>query len=268
MKILAVLDQTAFDGLADATVLGKDAYVKDEKTNNFKLAMDGEEAGKLATPLQTQLENKKTELTKVHGEKNEIAGKLKTFEDLGKSADEIKTVLETGKAAGVEELEKKHTAEITSLKTSHEQALKAANDAITAAQAEKGDVEKHLIGEIKRTTIAELKNKYGMNALGDDYLANRIDVIYDDDAKKYVTRVMENGEIAYKAGVLKTADQLAEEAKANKDLGGMFTAGAGAGSGAPTRQTPTPANGFVNSNDKAAMEASLEDIASGKVKVI
>lgn len=267
MKILAVLDQVVFDNLPDETVLGKDSYQKDEKTNTFKLAMDGEEAGKLAVQLQTQLDNKKKELTKVHDEKNELADRLQVFEGLGKSADEIKTVLATGQP-GIEEIETKHAKEIKSLKASHEQALRSATEQLEGQQNETADVKRHLVTEMKRTLIAELKNEFEMNALGDDWLSNRIEIVYDDDAGKYLPRVIENGEAAYKAGQFKTPKQLVEEAQANKDYAGMFNAGTAAGSGAPTRQVAGSGNGFVKSVDADAIGANLERIASGEVKVV
>jgi len=236
MKFLAVLDEAAFNELPDATVLGKDGFIKDEKTNSYKLAMDGEEAGKLALPLQQQLDNKKTELTKIHGEKNELATKLKAYEDLGKPVDEIKTLLETGKQAGVKEIEDKYESQISSLKTSHEQALTAARTEIEAAKTEAGEIEKSLVSTIKKQTLAELKNEFGIANGGEDFFANRIEVVKDPDTGKYVERVIENGEVAYKAGSLKTAKQLAEEIRANKDYANLFTAGTAAGSGAPARQ--------------------------------
>jgi hypothetical protein len=67
---------------------------------------------------------------------------------------------------------------------------------------------------------------------------------------------------------LKTPDQLAEEARNNAELSGMFNGGKGAGSGANPNQIPTGGKNFIRANDKAAIGANLEDIASGKIKVV
>ena len=60
--------------------------------------------------------------------------------------------------------------------------------------------------------------------------------MYDEDNQRYVERVVENGEDAYKGQQYKTPQQLISEAQANKALAGMFNAGSAGGSGAPGRQ--------------------------------
>jgi len=270
MPLLAILDQAAFDALPDQTVLGKDSYLKNEKENNFNLALSGEEAGKLATPLQNEVTKLKENNAKLLDEKIKVTAKATAFEKLGKTPEEIDAILKAGKTETIEELEKKYQTQFDSLKTSTEQQVKAAQDAIVAKDTETQEIRTQLRQTIKKQIVADLKNKYGINDLGDDYLANRIDVIPEaDGSNKFVPRVLMNGEIAYKAGTFMTPEQLAEEAKANKALGGMFDAGKGGGSGGdPHQKRPASGNGFVNSGDKDAIGANLEDIAAGKVKVV
>lgn len=269
MKILAVLDEAAFGALPDETVLGKDSYIKDEKANNFKLALSGEEAGKLALPLSQQLDNKKADLKRLHEEKKELEDKLKAYEALGKTPEEIGEVLKTGKTADVEAVEKEYKAKIESINKANESALNAAKAELEAERNGSAETKKQLQQTVKRTLIAELKNKFDMNALGDDYLSNRIEVVYDEDTKQYLPRVMENGQEAYKGGVLKTPEQLAEEARANRDLAGMFNAGAGGGSGAQNNQAKGAKRaGTILESDQAGLSANLEEIAKGEIQVV
>ncbi len=252
MPLLAILEQAAFDALADETVLGKDSYVKDEKTNTFRLAMDGVEAGKLALPLQQEVAKLKTNNEKLLDEKIKKAAEVEKFTKLGKTAEEIDEILKSGKTPAMEDLEKSHAAQIESLKTENQKALVAAQEEIQTAKTESDDTKKHLVSTMKRTMIAELKNEFDMNGLADDWFANRIEIVYDENSNKYEPRVMKDGDVAYKATQFMTPKQLAEEAKENKDLAGMFNAGLGAGSGADGRQRPLNLNGAITVSREAS----------------
>lgn len=267
MPLLAVLAPDAFDGLPDETVIGKDSYVKDEKENVFKLNLNGEEAGKLAKPLQEKLKLLETNNAKLLDEKIKTNAKVVAFEKLGKSAEEIDAILKAGKTETIEELEKKYAAKEESLKTASQAEIASAKEEMEKAKNEANEVRQQLKGEMKSTIVAKLKNKFDMNSLGDDFLSNRIDVVLDEETGKYTTRVMVNGEPAYKAGQLMTPEQLAEDARANRELTGMFNGGTAGGSGAQNNHSGVSRPGTVLASDQAAMSASLEDIAAGKVKV-
>ncbi len=236
MPLLAIIEEAAFTALADETVLGKDSYIKDEKTGTYKLAMDGAEAGKLAIPMQNELKKLTDNNAKLLDEKIKKAAEVEKYTKLGKTAEEIEQILKDGKTPATEELEKTHAAKLEGLKTENQRQLDAIITERDAAKTEKAETEKHLISTIKRTKIAELKNKFELNDVADHVLADYIDVVYDEDQKKYVERVMENGEVAYKGTAYKTPDQLVEDLKAGKKYTGMFNAGTGGGSGAPPRQ--------------------------------
>lgn len=251
MKFLAVLDEAAFNELPDATVLGKDGFIKDAKTNTFRLAMDGTEAEKLAIPLLNKFENKKTELDKVHNEKNDLVAKLAKFEASGKTPEEIEQILKEGVTADTEKLTKEFNTKLESVKAENERLVKAANDEATLAKTEKTETEKHLIQTIKRSEIAELTKEFGITKGAEDYFANRIDVVFDEDLKTYAPRVVENGEVAYKGTAYKTPKQLAEETRANKEYANLFEGGTAGGSGAPTRQ-----GGFTPGQIAVSREAS------------
>jgi hypothetical protein len=236
MPLLAILDEAAFNVLPDETALGKDSYIKDEKTNTYKLALDGEEAGKLALPLQESVKKLEANNKKLMDEKVETIKKLDPFTKLNKTPEEIAEILKTGKVEGVDELEKKHQAALDSLKTANQSAIDAATAEIEAAKQEAAEIEREHRNTLKRTIIAELKNDFQGAKVFDDYFANRIEIVKDEATGKYVPRVMENGEPAYKAGQFKTPRQLAEEARADKELSGMFNGGTAGGTGAPPRQ--------------------------------
>lgn len=239
MPLLAILDEAAFNALPDDTVLGKDSFIKDEKTNTFRLALDGAEAGKLAVPLQNELKKLKDNNAKLLDEKVKVIERAEAFEKLGKTADEFETILKDGVTADTEKLTKEFNTKFESVKSENQRLLDAAKAEADAANAGKAETEKHLIATIKRTEIAELTNEFGITKGGEDYFANRIDVVFDEDTKKYAPRVIENGEVAYKGTAFKTPKQLAEATKANKDYANLFEAGVAAGGGADARQRST-----------------------------
>lgn len=236
MPLLAIIDEAAYTALADNTVLGKDSFIKDEKTNTFRLALDGTEAGKLAIPLQNENRKLADNNAKLLDEKIKTAAKVTAYEKLGKTPEEIETILKEGVTADTEKLTKEFEAKVESLKTENQRALDAAKAEAEESANGKAETEKHLISTIKRTKIAELKNEFDLNAVADHVLAAHIDVVYDEDLKKYTERVVENGEVAYKGTAFKTPAQLVEDLRANKDYSGMFNAGVASGSGAPPRQ--------------------------------
>lgn len=237
MPLLAIIDEAAFNALAEETVLGKDSFKKDEKTGKYAFLMDGAEAGKLAVPLQNENAKLKDNNAKLLDEKIKTAAKYQPWEKLGKTPEEIETILKEGVTADTEKLTKEHNAKIEGLKAETQRLLDAAKLEAEEARNGKAEIEKHLIGEIKRVTIAELKNDFGIANGGEDYFANRIDVVFDEDLKKYVPRVIENGEVAYKGTAFKTPKQLAEETRENKEFANLFIAGNAAGGGADPRQS-------------------------------
>lgn len=268
--LLAQIDEAAFNALPDETVLGKDSFVKNEKENKFFLNMSGDEAGKLAIPLQTEVAKLTKNNKDLLDEKVKKIQELEPFQKLGKTAEEIESILKEGKTPDVKKLEEEYTAKIKGIETERDRLLEAAKTETETERVKSKTYLDQLHVEMKNTTVAQLMSKHDMNALGNDWLANRIQVVPEEDGSdKFVVRVFENGQVAYKGATFKTADELVQEAKANKDLGGMFNGGTGGGSGADARQKSGGVNnGLIKAGDDDAMSASIEDLATGKVKVV
>jgi hypothetical protein len=116
MPILAVLEEAAHGSLDDSL---KTLYVQNTEDKKFYLDISPDEAGKVAFNLQTQLANKKTELSNVHKEKNELKKRSIPFRRSGKSADEIKAALEANRPEEVTKLVTDYEAKMKSLAESY-----------------------------------------------------------------------------------------------------------------------------------------------------
>lgn len=269
MPLLATLEEAAFDALPDVTVLGKDSFVKNEKENKYYLALSGDEAGKLAIPLQTEIAKLAANNKDLLDEKINMKKKLEPWEKIGKTSEEITAILKDGKTPDVKQVEETYEAKLRSIEEERDRQIAAAKAEIELAGTKSKTYLDQLQAEMKRTVVAELKTKYDMNDLADDYLANRIQVVPEaEGSDKFAVRVFENGQVSYKAANFKTPAELAEEAKANSGLAGMFNAGSGGGSGSDGKQRPPAQKGFVNANDPVALGANIEALAKGEVKAV
>lgn len=65
-----------------------------------------------------------------------------------------------------------------------------------------------------------------------------------------------------------TPAQLLDEKKTDPIYSGMFFAGESGGTGTRTSGTGISSKGTIKADDSATFGANLEDIASGKVKVV
>ncbi|MGE0294945.1 MAG: hypothetical protein AB7P97_21575 [Hyphomonadaceae bacterium] len=269
MPLLATLDEAAYNALPDKTTIGKDAFVKNEKENNFWLDMSGEEAGKLALPLQEKVKKLSDNNKELLDEKVKVLTRLTPFEKLGRSAEEIEKALNENKAEGVAEIESKYKAEISRIASESEGKLKTMQDDLAAAVKSAEELRGELWESAKKSAIDKVRADYNMGALGEDYLANRVRVVPDEaDPKKPAIRVFENGQVAYKGGTFKTLEQLAEEARANRELSGMFIGGKAGGTGGEGNQRQPAGNGSVSSDDSDAIAANIAEIAAGKIQVV
>lgn len=269
MSLRAIIDSAAFDALPDETVIGKDSFKKNEKDNHYYLNLQGEEAAKLAIPLQQQITKLEANNQKLLNEKIQTAAKVTAFEKLGKTAEELEKFLTENKTDDAAVIEKKYQDQMESVRTAAKAEIQSVRDEADAAKTTNQALTDQIRNQMKRTVVAELKTKYDMNALGDDYLANRIAVVPEEEGSdNFVVRVMENGAVAYKAGKLKSPEELAEEARQNRDLAGMFNGGSAGGSGGQNNQTGTKRAGTILVTDQSGMSASLEQIALGEVKVV
>ncbi len=227
-NLLAVLDETAYIAFDEFV---QKLYVKNEKDNQYYLKLSGDEAAKLATPLQKEVDRLKKHNETVLGEKKTFQDKLKTFESLGKSPEEIIEFYEKNGNLDIEALKKSYREEVEGVQNS-------SKEQISEAEKERNDAFNQLQSYVTRTTVAELKAKYDLNDLADDVLGNRIRTVPEaEGASQFVVRVFENGDVAYKAGSFKTPEQLVEEMRVDKRFHGMFNAGTGGGTGGTNRQT-------------------------------
>jgi hypothetical protein len=271
MSLRAIIDNAAYEALPDTSVIGKDSFKKNEKDNQFYLNLQGEEAAKLAMPLQEKVTKLEANNQKLLDEKIKTAAKVTAFEKLGKTPEELEQFLKDNKTEDAAALEAKYKTQMESVRTSAQAEIDSVKIEYERAQTTNRELTDQIREQMKRTIVAELKTEFDMNALGDDYLANRIAIVPEEEgSNKFVVRVIEDGKEAFKGGALKTPKELAEEARQNRDLAGMFNGGTGGGSGGHNNQGGGGSRkvGTVLASDQAGMTASLEQIASGEVKVV
>lgn len=269
MSLRAILDAAAFDALPDESKIGKDLFKKNEKDNQFYLDLSGDEAGKLAIPLQESVKKLEDNNKKLLDEKVKKEEEIQKFSKLGKTAEEIEKILKDGQSADRAAIEAEYQTKLKSVEEAAKAKITSFEEQVSAASTTNKALMDQIIAEKKRSVVAELKNQFEMNALGDDYLSNRIQIVPEEEGSmNLVARVFENGELAYKAGKYKSPAELAEEARANADLAGMFNAGTAGGSGGRnTSGEQVKRGGMVNAGDAGAMSANFDKIASGEVAV-
>jgi hypothetical protein len=227
MPILAVLDEAAHGSLDDSL---KTLYVQNTEDKKFYLDISPDEAGKVAFNLQKQLDNKKTELTNVHKEKNELKKTVDTFSTLGKSADEIKAALEANRPEEVTKLVSDYEAKIKTLSESFEEPIRTAKE-----RAEK--LEAQYRKTLQESAVSKLRNQFDLNDAADHVLKDFIQVVpAAEGSDDYVVQVFENGQPALVAGQPMKPDQLITSWREQKKYSGIFNAGDGGGAGQGGRQ--------------------------------
>jgi hypothetical protein len=230
MPIQAVLDEAGVTALDDSL---KPLYVKNEKDNLFWLDMSGEDAAKLAKPLQDEVLRLKTHGDTVLGEKKTIAEELKAFKALGKKPEEIQEFLKANANIDLNAINIAHQTELAKVQDS-------VKEIVEASTKERAEAVNQLHTYMKKSYLAELKNKYELSDAADDVLGNRLVLMPEaEGSTKMAFRVIENGELSYKAGSFKTPEQLIEELRENKGLQGIFYAGSATGT-PPARQSGMP----------------------------
>lgn len=261
-KLTAVIDGDAFTSLPE-TIDPKELFQKDEKNDNYVLAMDGGEAAKLAKPLQDEVTRLKAHNETVLGEKDAIQAKFKPFEELGKTPQELEDLISDKVPADVVAITETHKSEINSLRLSAEASVKAAEDKVKS-------IDSLLQTTLQSTAIDKAIRDTSATPLAYDYLLNRTKIIKMDGSDEYVVRILdESGEIAYKAGQPMTPAQLLEDKKTDPIYGGMFFAGDAGGTGGTNQSgTGISKTGTIKAADAATFGANLDKIASGEVKVV
>src|SRR5688572_7083587 len=122
MKLVAVLDSTAFESLPEK-IDPRELFKKNEKEDNYVLDIDGVEAGKLAIPLQADIEKLKKHNETVLGEKDALQVKIKAYEELGKTPEELTAIINDKTPQDVAAITEAHKLEMKSLTESSQQAV-------------------------------------------------------------------------------------------------------------------------------------------------
>lgn len=264
MPLLAVLDEGAHGALDESL---KTLYVQNTQDKNFYLDIAPDEAAKVAFNLQKQFENKKADLSRVHGEKTAIEQKLKAFEGLGKTADEIKSAMEASRPEEVNKLlaeaVAKHQSEIEALKNSYEEPLGAAK-----SRAEK--LEAQVQRSLSTSEISKLVTAYNLDpetapAILRDYIKA---VPQEEGSDEYATRVFENGQPALVAGQPMTPDQLIKGWQEAKKFQGMFVNPGAGGTGATNRQTQFGGRTFQVSREASKTNPQLYQNAKAEAEKV
>lgn len=230
MPILAVLDEAAHGALDESL---KSLYVQNSETKQFYLDIAPDEAAKVAFNLQKQFDNKKQELSNKHKELNEMKSKVAAYEEIGKSADEIKAALESNRPEAVTELMEKHRAELESLKKSFEEPL-------TQAQEKAKKYEEQIQTSLTNAAIQKLRAEHGLNEAADYVLRDFIKAVpKEEGSDEYAIQVFENGSPALVAGQPMKPEQLIASWREQKKFTPIFNAGDGGGSGQSGRQSPS-----------------------------
>lgn len=223
MPIQAVLDDSAYGALDESL---KSLYVQNDENKQFYLDIAPDEAAKVAFNLQKQFEAKKKDLERVHGEKTALAQKMKIFEDLGKSPEEIKNALTANQPEDILKLTEKHKTELEQIKASFETPMNE-----TKAKAEK--YEAQLRKALESSTISKLVADHGLDPeIAPNVLANYIKAVpKEEGSDEYTIGVFEDGNPAVIAGQPMTPEKLVAQWREQGKYKNMLLAGTAAGSG-------------------------------------
>lgn len=236
MPLQAHIDTAAFDALPDVTVLGKDSFVKNEKENKFFLNLPADEAGKLAFNLQESVRKLTENNADLLRQKGDANTKAKAYESLGKTADELKEILDSKRPEDLQKLIESHRLEIDNLKRSFQEGKDkdaASIEALTRQLSETNT----------KATISRLRAEYDLNDTADFVLREFIKSEPKEEGSfEFVTRVYENGNPALLAGESMSPDQLIKSFQEAKKFPAMFNVGNGNGPGNTNRTTNTGLN--------------------------
>jgi hypothetical protein len=232
MPLLAVLDEAAHGALDDSL---KSLYVQNTDTKEFHLDVAPDEAAKLAHNLRKQFDSKKTDLDRVHREKKELADKIAAFEGLGKTADEIKELINSKRPEDVAKLVEAHRLELEQTKASFEEPMVKLKD-------ETGKLRQQIEQQMTQAAIQKLRNEFDLNETADYVLRDFIKVVpKEEGSAEYVTKVVGgDGQEMLVAGQPIGPDGLIKNFQEAKKFPAMFNAGSGGGTGVTNNTRPAP----------------------------
>lgn len=226
MPLLAIIDEKAFEGLADETVLGKDSFKQNDEDKQFYLNLPAGEAGKIAFNLQAEKNKLADNNKKLLDEKVQALAKASAFEEIGKTPEEIQEYLKTNQPEAVQELVEKHKAEIKLKDDSFQQQLAKEREARQGLQS---SMQKTL----SQARLATLVNKFGMESNAVDTLEKHIRFEpKEEGSTEYVEKVYSrDGEQLLVAGQPINGEQLVQGWIEEEKHGNLFAAKGGGGTG-------------------------------------
>lgn len=257
-KLLAVLNDAAYNAVDDSL---KTFYVQNAETKDWWLDVD--DPGKLDVAGKTAFDNLKTKLDGAFRERDAALAKVKPFEALGKSAEEIQAALIAKQPEDVKAVIAKHETEMENLRKSFEP-ITAVNEKLKAQVAK----------SLTDAAISKVATEFNLDpetapAILRDYIKA---VPVAEGSDEYVPRVFLNNEPALVAGQPMTAEQLVKSFQEGKKYSGMFLVGNGSGPGG-IRQATHSGNQIVldresvKSNPQMYKDAKAEAAKSGKTVV-
>lgn len=223
MPLLAVLDEGAHGALDDSL---KSFYVQNTEDKSFYLDIAPDEAAKVAFNLQKQFDAKKKDLERVHGEKTALAQKFKPFEEMGKTADEIRAAMSANQPEDITKLIEKHNTELEQIKSSYETPM-----AEHKTRAEK--LEAQVRQSLESSAISRLVADYGLDPeVAPNVLASFIKAVpKEEGSDEYTVGVFDNGSPALIAGQPMKPEQLVTQWREQGKYKAMLGAGTAAGTG-------------------------------------
>jgi hypothetical protein len=225
-KLQAVLDEPSFNAIEDDSL--KSLYVQNTDTKQYFLDVDNGDA--LAFNLQKEVETLRNHNKTVLGEKKTIQEKVKGWEALGKSPEEIKSLLESNRPEELNKLIEKYDLEKKSLSDSFTESL---NEATSKAER----YQKQALNMALSVRLAQIRDQFDLNDTADFVLRNYYRAEETEDGQ-VVTRIYgDDGQPVLKAGQPITDEQFLNGFKEQKKFLSMFNSPNGGGTGATNRQT-------------------------------
>src|SRR6185369_632480 len=155
MPLQAVISEAEFDALPDSTTLGKDSFVKNEKTNEIFLNLPDGEAGKLAFNLQQSIEKLTKNNKELLQQKGEANAKSQAWEAIGKTPEEVAEQLKSRRPEDLQKLIESHKTELEAIKKSGVEETAKERAAREALEGEYASTKLD-------STIEKLLNRYDM----------------------------------------------------------------------------------------------------------
>jgi|GEM_PF-3918214 len=258
MALYAVLEESAHAALDEGL---KGLYVQNPTDKKFYIDISADEAARVAFNLQKEKEALAANNAELLKQKGEANAKLKQFTDLGKTPDEIRTSMNSKTPLDVQKMQEEHLAEKSRLETSYRESLESES-------AKSRKLAERIQSSLVSAEVAKARAAFGLTDVADFVLREFVKAVPNEDGTDFTTQVFENGQPALApGGQPKSLEQLINGFREEKKFLSIFQAGEGGGTGDPSRSVPIAYKGTISARDTASLEANLEDLAKGKIRV-